>query len=146
MGAMPNPFPLFSKRGTREFTMSLFKGRKAEKQAEDFLKDQGLSLIKKNFFCKAGEVDLIMNDNGEIVFVEVRARKTKTHGSAAESIDSKKQQKICKSARFFLHENPQYHNNNCRFDVIVFNQFEQKGVKVEWLKDAFWLSETFSIL
>ena len=100
--------------------MSLFKGKNAEKQAEQFLEGFSLKPIARNFYCKFGEIDLIMLDEKEIVFIEVRARKASNYGTAAESISKSKQKKICLSAQFFLLANPNYKNSNCRFDVIEF--------------------------
>lgn len=126
--------------------MSLLKGKNAEKDAEQFLEGHSLIPIARNFFCKFGEIDLIMLDQKEIVFVEVRARKTSSHGTAAESISKSKQKKICLSAQYFLLTNPAYKNSNCRFDVIELNNFGGTNENISWVKDAFWLPESFSIL
>jgi len=126
--------------------MSLLKGKNAEKEAELFLTGHSLKPIARNFFCKFGEIDLIMLDEKEIVFIEVRARKTLSHGTAAESISKSKQKKICLSAQFFLLTNSDYKSSNCRFDVIELNNFGKTNMNISWVKDAFWLPETFSIL
>lgn len=126
--------------------MSLLKGKKAEEEAEQFLESHSLKPITRNFYCKFGEIDLVMLDDKEIVFVEVRARKVLSHGTAAESISKSKQKKICLTAQFFLLKNPTYKNSNCRFDVIELNNFGKPNINISWVKDAFWLPESFSIL
>ena len=50
----------------------LQKGKTAEDQACDYLQRKGLRLIEKNYTCRLGEIDLIMEDKHHIVFVEVR--------------------------------------------------------------------------
>lgn len=127
--------------------MSLFKGRDAEQSAEEFLKKtQDFITVTRNFYCRFGEIDLIMLDKNELVFIEVRARKNLSHGTAAESISPTKQKKISKSAKFFLHQNKNYQNHNCRFDVVELNDFGKPTVSIDWIKDAFWLTDSFSIL
>lgn len=108
-------------------------GNQAEKVALSYLQQQGLILIAKNYQTKLGEIDLIMQDGRQIVFVEVRLRKNNHFGSASESITPAKQRKIVKTAAFFL----QQHDGNlaCRFDVIVMSKCEISDV--EWIKNAF---------
>jgi putative endonuclease len=50
-------------------------GNQAEKVALSYLEQHGLTLIKKNYQTRLGEIDLIMKDGKSIVFVEVRLRK-----------------------------------------------------------------------
>lgn len=125
--------------------MSLFKGRKAENIAENYLKDKQLVTLEKNYLCKSGEIDLIMMDNEELVFIEVRARKTAEFGTAAETVDTYKQKKIIASAKLYLLENPHLTNCTCRFDIFELNNFENCSYTHSWIKDAFMLNN-FSIL
>jgi len=108
------------------------RGNIAEQKASSFLQAQGLRLKAHNFYCRYGEIDLIMEDNKEIVFVEVRMR-SKTHfGDALESIDHHKQRKLIKSAIFYLQSEKLIDKVNCRFDVIGFSNSH-----IDWIKDAF---------
>ena len=59
------------------------QGDLAEYEAKNYLISQGLLLLEKNYACKLGEIDLIMEDKGCIVFVEVRFRKSNAFGGAA---------------------------------------------------------------
>lgn len=103
-----------------------------EQLASDFLTANGLSLITKNYICKAGEIDLIMQDQDEIVFVEVRRRAQTTYGNAVESIHPHKQKKLLKSALYFLQQKNWLDKVNGRFDIIGFS-----NNRIEWIKDAF---------
>ena len=61
-------------------------GRRAEQLAQRYLKKAGLKLLQNNYLAPGGEIDLVMLDRQELVFVEVRYRASASHGSAAESI------------------------------------------------------------
>lgn len=107
-------------------------GNQAEKVALSYLEQQGLTLIKKNYQTRLGEIDLIMQDGKSIVFVEVRLRKNNIFGGASESITQAKQRKIAKVAEQFLQ---QHGNQACRFDAIVMEKAEIQHI--QWIKHAF---------
>ena len=110
-------------------------GRNAEQKACDFLLAKGLHLIARNFHCSLGEIDLIMQDGEDIVFVEVRSRSSADYGSAIESINKNKQKKVIKSAVFYLKKRNWLEKVNYRFDVIGFSPSD-----CEWIKNAFSMS------
>lgn len=122
--------------------MSLFNGRKAEQQAENYLVQNGLKTIAKNFYCFAGEIDLIMQEDSELLFIEVRSRKSNTFGTAAETVNKKKQKKIITSSKVFLQKNEWCSSMNCRFDII---EVQINDGKIHWIKDAFTLGNQFSV-
>jgi putative endonuclease len=107
-------------------------GNEAEKVALNYLLQQGLRLISKNYQTKFGEIDLIMQDDKSIVFIEVRFRKNNAFGGAIESITTSKQHKIAKVAEQFLQ---QYGNQACRFDAIVMDKPDVQHI--QWIKHAF---------
>jgi putative endonuclease len=107
------------------------KGHIAETQAEKLLQQNGLTTRTKNFSSRYGEIDLIMDDQDTLVFVEVRTRKNANYGSAAETVNITKQGKIIKTAQFYLINN-KLQNKNCRFDVVSIT-----AGNVEWIKQAF---------
>lgn len=94
-------------------------GRKSERHAEQFLRAQGLTLVKRNFRCKTGEIDLIMRDDSGLVFVEVRHRSSSQFGTGAETVDWRKQQRLVRAASHFLVTHPRYNECSCRFDVVA---------------------------
>jgi len=124
--------------------VSIFKGRKAENLAEKYLNQNKLTTLKRNYLCKSGEIDLIMMDDDELVFIEVRARGKSEFGSAAETVDTNKQRKIIASAKTFLLENPHLKHHMCRFDVFELNDFNESNHETSWIKDAFML-HNFSV-
>jgi putative endonuclease len=128
-------------------------GKKVGAQAEDFacqyLQTQGLILLARNYTCRLGEIDLIMQDKNTLVFVEVRYRKPSIFGHSLETIRLPKQLKLIKTAHYYL----QYHAISeeiwCRFDVVgisllikphrfkAFPPFKSATPQVEWVKNAF---------
>jgi putative endonuclease len=107
-------------------------GAIAEQKACIFLQAKGLRLVTRNYHSPYGEIDLIMQDKDEIVFIEVRSKKQSYYGSAIESIDKIKQRKVLKSASYYLQRHKVLHTTNCRFDVIGCSP-----TTIEWIKDAF---------
>lgn len=109
------------------------QGVKSEQQALAYLKKQGLALICQNYYCRFGEIDLIMLDQETLVFIEVRYRKNSDFGGALASITKRKQDKIIKTAKHYLTqlENEPY----CRFDAIA---IDQKSTTPEWIQNAFF--------
>lgn len=114
-------------------------GDDAEEIAADFLCAQGFTLIERNFFCRCGELDLIMLDNRGaskvLVFVEVRYRRHSDFGGGLESITPHKQAKLRRTAQLYLLKHRQK-NPSCRFDVICISD-KLQAPKIEWLENAF---------
>lgn len=111
-------------------------GKQAEDKACQFLQEKGFRLLNQNYRCFLGEIDLIMQDGHDIVFVEVRSKRTIEHGTAIESITRAKQKKIIKTALRFLQERNWLNKVNCRFDVIGIHLIENQ-MKMDWIKNAF---------
>jgi putative endonuclease len=108
------------------------KGQLVEKKARDFLQANGLKFITQNYYCRFGEIDLIMIDGDELVFIEVRLRTHLDYGSAIESINYPKQKRLLATATHYLQKHPAHSAMNCRFDVMGFS-----GNDIDWIKDAF---------
>lgn len=109
------------------------KGVQAEQWAARYLQQQGLQQLAKNYRCRAGEIDLIMQDGDTLVFVEVRLRSNVDFGGAAASIDSRKQQRIIRTAQHYLAALPRI--PPCRFDAVLME--DPQGLQMQWLKNAF---------
>ena len=107
-------------------------GFEAETQALTFLKSKHLSFIERNFRCKQGEIDLIMQDNDSLVFVEVRKRSHLEYGSGLDSVTHPKQQRLVRAATVYLLEQNLYEKVPCRFDVVSVD----KDNEMTWIKNA----------
>lgn len=112
------------------------KGAHYEQAAMRHLYKHGLRLIERNYRCTMGEIDLVMRDGGTLVFVEVRFRASSHFGAACETVDRRKQQKLLRSARYFLLGRKQFANCPCRFDVVGISVLNQQ-MHITWLKNAF---------
>jgi putative endonuclease len=113
-------------------------GKKGEEIASKFLENNGIQLIKKNYFSKYGEIDLIGIANKTIIFIEVKLRKNKDFGLPYEAINSKKIQCIRKSAEKFIQEND-FSDFDFRFDVISIVEVKKHDLyEIEWLKSQYF--------
>lgn len=110
------------------------KGRVAEEKALDYLINQGLQLIRRNYTCRLGEVDLIMQDKDQLVFVEVRSRVSSQFGGGIASITYAKKQKIINSALCYMQAHQKQNTLAPRFDVV---SIDGKSASITWIKDAF---------
>ncbi|WP_234418486.1 YraN family protein [Dongshaea marina] len=110
-------------------------GEAFEKKAIDYLRSQGLKLRTKNYGCRSGELDLIMESGSTLIFVEVRYRASDSFGGALASVTPAKQQKIRRAAQFYLQQQGlNEHKQLYRFDVVAFSA--QSG-DIEWIQNAF---------
>lgn len=114
--------------------MSLQKGWVAEDLARDYLQRQGLIYKASNYRTRMGEIDLIMQDDSYLVFIEVRARSLAAFGNALESVTFTKQRKIIKVAAYYLQSHKLIDRVACRFDVVA---VQGHPPTIQWVKNAF---------
>lgn len=108
------------------------RGEEAEQLAERFLTGRGLRVIRRNYRCRGGEIDLVCEDGHTLVFVEVRLRGNSGFGGAGASITAAKQRRIVVAARHYLagkQERP------CRFDAVLLDSLNAESI--EWIRNAF---------
>ena len=115
-------------------------GTEGEKQALEFLLEEGLAIIATNYYCKLGEIDIIAKDNETTVFIEVKYRKDDKMGRPYESVNYFKQMKIIKSAMWFAQQKNIY-DKPMRFDVI-----EIIANELHWIRNAFTMDGHFKLL
>lgn len=77
-------------------------GALGEEMASEALKGRGYYILARNYTCPYGEIDIIAVKNRQLAFVEVKTRTSFSYGSAAESVDYRKQKHIRNAARYFL--------------------------------------------
>lgn len=78
-------------------------GKTGENLACIYLQKNYYEIIERNFKCKIGEIDIIAKDKNELVFVEVKTRKSKEYGAPADAVDNRKQKHIYKAANYYLY-------------------------------------------
>ena len=118
-------------------TSRIAQGAMAENLARRHLETRGLTLVTRNFRCRVGELDLIMRDGEQLVFVEVRSRRHDRFGTPAESVTRTKQQRLLRAAAIYLQR--QHLDLPCRFDVLAILHPDSEP-QMEWIRDAFQLT------
>ena len=110
------------------------EGDAREAQARAFLIRAGLRFCAANVRYRHGELDLVMEHDEALVFIEVRYREPHDFGGAAASVTLRKQGRIARAAASFLADHPHWANRPCRFDVVAID-----GARIDWIRDAFRL-------
>ena len=113
-------------------------GRWGEGQAAEYLRRKGYKVVDAGWRCRFGEVDLIVEKGGFLVFVEVKLRKDDRFAQAREFVDGHKQQRLLLSAQLYLSQNPT--GLQPRFDVVEIYAPEGMGTqnpRIVHLEDAF---------
>ena len=77
-----------------------------------------MRVLGRNYRCRVGEIDIVADDGGTLVFVEVKERRGDSHGSAVEAVTPLKQRRVVRAARLYaathgLSDSP------VRFDVLA---------------------------
>lgn len=112
-------------------------GRKGEEIAASHLLKLGYRIIERNFRCRLGEIDMVAEEAGELVFVEVRTRSSHVFGLPEESVGWDKQARLRRLAQYYLISH-RHSQRRCRFDVVSVTMDSQTGKKqVKVIKDAF---------
>ncbi len=112
------------------------RGNWGEEITLDYLKSQGYHLLAQNYRFERGEIDLILDNGGVVVFAEVKTRRSKKYGAPEHSVTSKKQNQIRKVAAGFLHERGLW-DRPCRFDVIAVTLTDE-GPSIIHYRHAFY--------
>ena len=107
-------------------------GAAAETLAAEYLMRQGLAIVARNFRTRAGEIDVVARDGRTLVFVEVRMRRSASHGGAVESITAQKRRRLVAAANGYFamlgREPP------CRFDAILLRSLDPSTI--EWRQNV----------
>jgi putative endonuclease len=107
-------------------------GARAEELCAELLRGAGLRVLARNWRCRHGEIDLVAEEGGTLVFAEVRLRRNQRFGGAAESVTAAKQARLVAAARLYLMRRP---DAECRFDVLLLDSLE--GSRIQWIRNAF---------
>jgi len=112
-------------------------GQRGERLAANYLQEQGLKPLRHNVLYRQGEIDLIMQDGEQLVFVEVRYRQDDAYGGPLASVTISKQRKLIKAAQRYLQQVYGDRPPSCRFDVVGI--CERQGLPhIEWIRNAFY--------
>lgn len=112
------------------------RGAHAEEYALQYLRQQGLDLVARNWSCPQGELDLVMCHAKTLVFVEVRYRRHQSWGGPLASVDSHKQRRLIQAACAFLQAHTGWRDAPCRFDVVALTG-NPVNYNLDWISNAF---------
>jgi len=110
-------------------------GDAAEAAACARLEAEGCRILERNVRFREGEIDIVADERGTLVFVEVRMRRSDRFGGADGSVDVFKRRRLVRAAQHFLlrHFGAGTRVPPCRFDVIT---ADGDGIR-DWIRDAF---------
>ena len=107
-------------------------GRRGEEEAVRFLSKKGVKILERNFRDWNGEIDLIGEQDGVLLFIEVKYRGSQRFGTPEEAVTPEKQHNICRTALYYLHQTGRTAGTSVRFDVIALTD-----ASIRWIRDAF---------
>ena len=110
-------------------------GNKYEDKSVETLVREAYKILERNYQNRFGEIDIIAEKNKEIVFIEVKYRKTSKFGYGYEAVDRRKIMKILKLANYYI-QSKKYQDYKIRFDCMSY-----LGDKLDWIKDIVWGDE-----
>ncbi len=110
-------------------------GKRGEDEALRVLKRHGYRILERNYRCRYGEVDIIAEDEGAIVFVEVKTRGSGRFGTPQQSVDLRKQRHIISASNTYLSHHG-VTDRPVRFDVVGI-EIRDGRYFTEIIKDAF---------
>ena len=113
-----NRLKVASNNGQKNAKLKQRLGRKGEKAARKHLEKLGYRFLESNYATDRGEVDLIMQQDKTIVFVEVKTRQEESFATGEEAVNWGKQRRIEAAACHFIHKH-HLHDFPLRFDVVV---------------------------
>lgn len=111
-------------------------GRWGENLACKYLEKNNYKIIRRNFLCRQGEIDIIAEDilKEEVVFIEVKTRSNLRYGNPSEAVNKVKQRHIKQVARYYIYKN-QLDHRAIRFDVIEI-YIQQPNCQINHIKQA----------
>jgi len=106
-----------------------------EDLAARYLERIGLRIIERNYRFEGGEIDIIAEEGEEVVFVEVKSRRSNAFGTPEDAVTEEKQEHVHAVADGYLFER-QLDDHPCRFDVVAV-EFRNGTVDIRHMRDAF---------
>lgn len=116
-------------------------GEAGESAAEDVLRRAGMTIVDRRFRGRRGEIDLVADHDGTLVFVEVKTRAGAGYGSPAEAVTATKRNRVARTALAWLQRHEAL-ERTCRFDVVELEAEPDGRFTARHIADAFRLWPT----
>lgn len=107
-------------------------GTQAENKAAEYLLNQGMCILERNYRNRSGEIDIIGTHNGYLVFIEVKYRASLKKGNPEEAVGMSKQKNICRVADYYRCTHRVPLSTPVRYDVVAV-----LGEEIRWHQNAF---------
>ncbi len=114
-------------------------GQRGEQIAADFLIENGMELLTRNYRTRNGEIDIIARQKQTIVFVEVKTAATSCFGDPATWVDPRKQSRLIRAAEHYL-ATEICEEVDCRFDVVAI-RYHHDRFWINHIENAFWTDD-----
>ena len=111
-------------------------GKNGDDMVAKFLIKRGYTVLKRNYICRFGEIDIIAEKNGVTAFIEVKTRKENSLVKPLEAVDSQKQRRMTLTAEDYITKT-QTDNLQPRFDVAEVTVTEENKYRLNYIKNAF---------
>ncbi len=111
-------------------------GDQIELKTVEFLQQHSVTILQQNYLCKMGEIDIIAQDKDNLLFIEVRYRKSDDYGGAIASVNKKKQRRLILAASHYMQKYGITNKVACRFDVMAISG-NLNRLQFNWIKAAF---------
>ena len=113
-----------------------FTGQRGEDVACEALERRGHVILARRYRTRFGEIDIVSENSGTVVFTEVKARRTNRFGAAAEQVPVWKQRRIAAMALDYLAYSRRL-NDPCRVDVVAIDGAGTSNEHVNVIESAF---------
>jgi len=111
-------------------------GARGEEAAARHLESLGYRILERRFRTRAGEIDLVAEEDETLVFVEVKSRSALGFGRPAEAVDARKRGRVMRAAAIYLMLRG-VPDRPCRFDVLEVLTTTQGDLRCLLIRDAF---------
>ncbi len=120
---------------------SKYTGDWAEQLACEHVKQQGWTIIQRNFHCRRGELDIIARKQHTLAFIEVKYRRSEAFGGPLASLTPSKRKRLLAAAQVYLQQQPSLSSHHGRFDLVAISGRPEQQLKLQWLTNIFSLTE-----
>ena len=111
-------------------------GIDSEGLATEFLRKKGYRILERNYRTRRGEMDIVAEDAGALVFVEVKARRGNQFGGPHGAVGWRKQQQLIRVASHYMARH-RIGNRDCRFDLVLISEDSLRGRQIDLVRNAF---------
>ena len=111
-------------------------GIDSEGLATEFLRKKGYRILERNYRTRRGEMDIVAEEAGALVFVEVKARRGDQFGGPHAAVGWRKQQQLIRVASHYMARH-RIENRDCRFDLVLISEDPLRRKQIDLVRNAF---------